>query len=122
VLRRHVTMEGRGPALKALLREIQARMTTSWRLRTRYPNGEIRFLDSNFFADRIGGTLPPEILERPVREAEGLPDPVARTLGRVTTGEALQLPLPELARRTGLSIAEASRARRRLLGGAAREQ
>jgi len=121
VLRRHVTVEGRGPALKALLREIHGRMTTSWRLRTRYPNGEISFLDTNFFADRIGDTLPPEVAERPVREVEELPAPVARVLDRATVGEALRLPLPELARRTGISIAEAAKARRRVLGDAHRK-
>jgi hypothetical protein len=118
MLRRHVTTGGRTPVLKELLREIQGRMATSWRLRTRYPNGEITFLDTSYFADRIGGTIPVEILERPVRELPGLPEPVGERLEQIPVGEVLRLPLAELARRTGTDIAEAARARRRVLAGA----
>jgi hypothetical protein len=120
VLRRHVTTEGRGPALKALLREIHGRMMTSWRLRTRYPNGEISFLGTNYFADRIGGTLPAEVLIRPVRELPGAPESVGLKLERTPVAEVLRLPLAELARRTGTDIAEAAQARRRVLAAAAR--
>jgi hypothetical protein len=119
VLRRHVTTEGRGPALKALLREIHGRMMTSWRLRTRYPNGEISFLGTNYFADRIGGTLPAEVLVRPVRELPGAPESVGLRLERTSVSEVLRLPLAEFARRTGTDIAEAAQARRRVLAAAA---
>jgi hypothetical protein len=122
MLRRHVTTEGRGPVLKELLREIHGRMATSWRLRTRYPNGEISFLDTNYFADRIADTLPPEILERPLRELSGVPERVGPQLERAPVGEVLRLPLAELARRTGTDIAEAARARRRVLAGAASQK
>lgn len=119
LLRRHVTTEGRGPVLKELLREIHNRMATSWRLRTRYPTGEIGFLDSNYFADRIGGTLPPGVLERPVGELPGVPEQDVPKLERIPVGEMLGLPLAEVARRAGTDIAEAARARRRVLAGAA---
>ena len=122
MLRRHVTSEGRTPLLKELLREIHGRMATSWRLRTRYPNGEISFLDTSYFADRIGDTLPPDVLERPVRELPGVPEPVGRRLERPPVGEVLRLPLAEFARRTGTDIADAARARRRVLAGAARQK
>ena len=53
MLRRHVTTGGRSPLFKELLRQIQSRMATSWRLRSRYPDGEISFLDTDYFAGRI---------------------------------------------------------------------
>jgi hypothetical protein len=61
-------------------------------------------------------------LERPVRELPGVPEPVGRRLERTPVGEVLRLPLAELARRTGMDIAEAARARRRVLAGAAGQE
>lgn len=122
MLRRHVRTEGRGPVLKQLLREIQGRMATSWRLRTRYPNGEITFLDTNYFADRIAASLPTEVLKLPAGELPGCPEPIGRMPERTSVGEVLRLPLAELAQRTGTDIAEAARVRRRLIADAASQR
>ena len=67
-------------------------MATSWRLRSRYPDGEISFLDTDYFAGRIRDTLPPEVVKRPAREVKGLPAPVVEALGRRTVGEASSAP------------------------------
>ena len=53
MLRRHVTTGGRTPVLKELLREIQRQDGDELAAGTRYPNGDISFLDTSYFADRI---------------------------------------------------------------------
>ena len=43
----------RGPAMKAFLKQVEQAMTNSWRLPGRYPLGQVGFLDSEFFKERI---------------------------------------------------------------------
>ena len=43
----------RAPAMKASVRQVEHAMANSWRLPGRYPMGEVGFLDSDFFKDRV---------------------------------------------------------------------
>lgn len=99
------------PAVKELLRNLQFRLATSWRAVDRRPPGTTGFLETDYVVERISSMLPEEVLARPVQELAG----VAEGLGAMTVGEAARLPLAEFARRTGLGLAEAARARTDLL-------
>jgi hypothetical protein len=105
------------PAQKELLRQIQNAMTTSGRLPDRYPAGRVSFLESDYFKNRVTKLLPRERMETHLGSVEGLPYEVIKNLGEeCTIAEALQLDLPEFMRKTGLSLVQAAKARRDLLG------
>jgi hypothetical protein len=117
VLTNETSRDSRLPAMKELLRQIQSAMTTSWRLPSRYPAGQIGFLESDYFKNRIKAALPKERLDMPLGQISGLPEQVVKSLGeKSTVGEALEMDLPGFARKTGLSIEESAKARRILLG------
>lgn len=120
VLTRSATAEGRSPAVKDLLRKIHNKMATSWRLRTRYPAGEIGFLASDFFANRLRENLPGSELTKPLREVEGISASVVSALGEQgTVAEAVGLSLADLAKRTGMTLPDAAQLRQQLLTGTA---
>lgn len=111
------TTESRTSTAKELLREIQNAMTSSGRLPTRYPLGEVGFLESDYFKNRVREILPHERMETPLSRINGLPDEVVRNLGdQSTVGAALKMTLSDFARKTGLSIDKATNVRRALLG------
>jgi hypothetical protein len=112
-----LTRESRLPAMKELLRKVQSAMTTSWRLPSRYPAGEVGFLESDYFKDRIKQALPKNQLDRPLSNITGLPEEVVKAFSdKMTVAQALEMDLSSFASKTGLSIAEASKARHVLLG------
>ena len=111
------TSETRLPATKELLRKIQNAMTTSGRLPSRYPAGAVGFLESNYFKNQIKKILPREKMRTPVGKVKGIPSEVIKRLGeKYTIAEALDLDLTAFAKKTGLDIEGASKARKLLLG------
>jgi hypothetical protein len=102
--------------MKELVRKIQSAMTNSGRLRTRLPAGEIGFLDTDYFKDRIKQVLPPEVLAIRLANVPNLPAAVVSAFGeQATVAEALVPDLASFARKTGLSVRDAANARFMLL-------
>jgi len=92
-------------------------MTTGGRVSTRRPIGEVGLLDTDYLKDRLTKFLPKRKLERPLVRVRNFSSAVSECLGEgCTVAEALKLSLCDFAKKTGLSIAEAAKARRRLLG------
>ena len=117
LLTREATSESRMPAMKALLHEIQKSLSGGWRLPNRYPAGEVGFLDTEYFKDRVKNVLPRERLEMPLADIEGVPESVARSLGEgITISKALDMDLGAFAKKSGLRLADAAKVRRILLG------
>lgn len=109
--------QSRLPAMKEFLRGIRTALTTSFRSPKRYPLGEVGFLESDYFKDEIKKLLPERYLQTPLGRVRGLPDEVTKALGDdLTIDQALKMDLARFVRRTGLSVAEAAKARQRLLG------
>jgi len=118
LLTRSVSRETRLPAMKELLTKIQNAMTTSGRLPQRRAFEEAPgFLDSDYFKDRIKRILPRDQLDRTLTNVSDIPREVLDSLGETcTVAEALELDLARFTQRTGLNVADAINARRRLLG------
>jgi hypothetical protein len=122
ISRRLVTRSASGdtrvPAMKQLLSEIQSALTTSWRRpQRREPAEAPGFLESDYFTDQIKRVLPREQLQASLANVSELHQEVVRSLGATTTvAEALDLDLAEFAKRSGLTMVDAGRARRSLLG------
>lgn len=118
VLTRSAANEGRMPAVKELLVQIQNALTTSWRLPTRRPLDEAPgFLDTDYFKDKIKNLLPQEHLTRTLADLPELGKDVLARLGEsCTVAEALEMDLAQFAEKSGLEMAEAARARRTLIG------
>jgi hypothetical protein len=122
LLNREALAVSRGPAMKAFLSQVERSMSNSWRFPWRYPLGTVGFLDTEFFRDRVEGTLPTEVRGRLLSSMAGLPAKLVSSLGdHATVADALKLDLSQLARRSGLSIEGAVRLRERILGIARRE-
>ncbi len=118
LLTRSAIKESRSPAIKELLAKIQNAMLTSGRLpqRRAFDKG-VGFLDSDYFKDQIKKALPRDQLNNTLAKVSDLPKEVLDSLGETcTVAEALELDLAQFAQRTGLSVADAAKARRRLLG------
>lgn len=106
------------PAAKALLAQVGNAMSTSWRLPQRRPADEAPgFLESDYFKDQIRKYLPRDQLGRKAADAAGLGTSEASGLSESATVEdMLELDLTQFADRMGLSLAEAIKARRAMLG------
>lgn len=103
------------PNFGELLGGIQSAMTTSWRLPTRQAFGEIGFLDSDYFKDRIREVLPEKELHTPVAKLGVLSEKVVNLLGeKCTFGDVLAMDIATFARRTKLDVSEAIEVRRKL--------
>ena len=117
LLTKDVVSQSRMPAMKELLRHIHCEMATSWRRPSRRAFGEVGFLDSDYFKERIKALLPNRVLGRTLKDIDGLPASVVRGLGeKCTVDEALKLDLYSLMRKTGLTACQAGQARRMMLG------
>jgi hypothetical protein len=118
LLTRDATRETRVPAMKELLTKIQNAMTTSGRLPQRRAFEEAPgFLESDYFKDQIKKVLSGDHLERTLSNVSDLPREVLDSLGeKCTVAEALDLDLARFTQLTGLNVADAVKARRRLLG------
>jgi hypothetical protein len=109
----------RQPAIKQLMRRLQSAMSNSYRSRTRRPVGETGFLESDYFKNQITKRLPDSLLNTHIGSMAGLSASAVEGLGGSTTlNQALQLDLSSFARRTGLSLPDAAKARRALLSSA----
>jgi hypothetical protein len=116
LLTREARAESRGPTVMAFLRGIERAMSNSWRLPKRYPLGEVGFLDSDFFKERMKRALPAEILRRPLSAVPDLPAALVDSLGPQTlVADALKLDLAQLAHKSGVSLEEAGELRQKLL-------
>jgi len=116
MLTREARAGARGPAMKAFIRQVERSMSNSWRLPRRYPLGEVGFLDSEFFKERVKSVVPPAILRTTLSSVPDLPSALLGSLGEPTTvGEVLNLELTQLARKAGISIEQAGELRQRLL-------
>ncbi len=106
------------PAAKALLSQVQKAMTTSWRLPQRRPTDEAPgFLESDYFRDRIKKYLPRDHLAGQAAALAKLDKRAADKLGKsCTVADALDLDLRQFSQKAGLTIAEAVKARRTMLG------
>jgi hypothetical protein len=104
------------PAMKSLLKLVRHTMASSWRQPNRYPIGTVSFLQSDYFKSRIRQLLPPEVLQQSLANVPDLPIEVIQAFPeQASVAQALELDLPSFARRTGLSIGDAARARQTLL-------
>lgn len=116
LLTREARTGSRGPVMKAFLRQIERSMANSWRLPRRYPLGEVGFLDSDFFKDRIKGVLAPSILRRTLSSVSDVPPALVSALGeRTSVADALNLSLAQLASKAGITVEQAGALRQRLL-------
>ena len=115
LLSRDAPAAARGPAMKAFLKQVEQAMTNSWRLPGRYPLGQVGFLDSEFFKERIQPLVPLEVLERTVASVPDLPKLVRAFGERATVADILDLDLTQLARRAGITVEQAGDLRQRLL-------
>ena len=107
--------DAKSPAAKAFVEKVQQAMTTSWRLPLRYPSGEgPSFLETEFVKDRVKKHVPRDQLARKLSDVESLRE--VRQASGLTVGEALDMELAQLSLRTGLSMPEAAKVRRSLLG------
>jgi hypothetical protein len=117
LLTREASSQTRMPAMKEFLQKMQTALTTSFRSPKRYAFGEVGFLESDYFRDQIKQLLPEQYLKIPISRVKGLPREVVKALGDDNTIEqALSIDLARFARRTGLSIEDASKVRHQLLG------
>jgi hypothetical protein len=105
----------REPAMNAFLRQVERTLTNSWRLPSRYPLGQVGFLDSEFFKDRIQPLVPAEALSRAITSVPDLPKLVRAFGERTTVADILQLNLAQLARKAGVTVEQAGDLRQRLL-------
>jgi hypothetical protein len=115
LLSRDAPAAARGPAMKAFLKQVEQAMANSWRLPTRYPLGQVGFLDSEFFKERIQPLVPPELLQRTVASVPDLPKLVRAFGERATVADILDLDLTQLARKAGITVEQAGDLRQRLL-------
>jgi hypothetical protein len=116
-LSRSAGKDNRSAAMHEFLGQVGRTMLNSWRIPRRYPLGEVGFLDSEYFKNRVKASLPTDYLERSIRSLRDLPSGAIERLGSTMTVEkALDMDLGAFARRSGLSITDAAAARRRLLG------
>jgi hypothetical protein len=113
-----VISESRISATKELLAQIRSAMSTSGRLLQRRPLDEAPgFLGSDYFKDKIGKVLPRDRLATSLVNVRDLPREVADALGETSTvADVLKLDLERFAKKTGLSLADAATARRKILG------
>jgi hypothetical protein len=110
------TPRRRVSAMRQLVSGIQNAMITSGRLRTRLPVGEVGFVDTDYFKNRIKQVLPPTVLGIRLGNVSNLPEAVLTGFGRqATIADALVPDLASFARKTGLSVSDAANARRTLL-------
>jgi hypothetical protein len=118
LLTRSVSRETRLPAMKELLTKIQNAMTTSGRLPQRRAFDEAPgFLGSDYFKDQVKKALPRDQLNRTLANLSDLPREVLDSFGKTcTVAEALKLDLAQFVQKTGLSVADAVKARQSLLG------
>jgi hypothetical protein len=117
LLTQDTTSRTRSPAMKEFLRRVQTAMTNSWRNPRRHAFGTVGFLESDYFKDQIQKLLPKDHLERQLAQIAGLPKKVVESFGKDwTVARALKMDLASFARTTGLSVADAAKARRQLLG------
>lgn len=117
LLRKDVASQTKLPAMKEALRKIQSIMSTSWRLPSRQPFGEVGYLDSDYFKDQVKDLLPKQTLETPLGEIADLDPRVVQYFGEQRkVSEALRIDLATFAKSTGLSIEETLKTRRKLLG------
>jgi hypothetical protein len=111
------TNNSRLPAMKSTLRNIQSAMTTSWKLPTRRPVGEMSFLDTDYFKDRIKKFVPREKLEAPIARLDLLPQELLNNITEDDTlAKILDMDLHPFAKKMGLSIRDAIKLRRKLFG------
>jgi hypothetical protein len=112
---RDKNQDAKSPTAKAFLAKVQQAMTTSWRLPLRHPSGEgPSFLETEFVKDRVKKYVPREQLARRLSDIESLR--AVRRASSLTVGDALDMDLAQFALKTGLSVSEAARVRRSLLG------
>ena len=117
LITREAASKSRMPAMKRLLHEIQKTLSGGWRFQSRYPAGEVGFLDTEYFKDQVKKVLPHERLETPLADVRELPEEVIKSLGeRTTVSQILEMDLESFAKKTDLSLAEAAKMRRVLLG------
>jgi len=117
LLTKEARAKSRAPTVMTFLRNIERALSNSWRMPRRYPLGEVGYLESDFFKERMKAVLPPDILRRPLSSVPDVTSALADALGPDTPiAEVLKLDLAHLARRTGVSSAEAGALRRKLLG------
>ncbi len=117
LLTREALSQSSTPVAKAILKQIERSMTNSWRFPRRYPLGQVGFLESEYFKNRIKKALPNTHLKKPLSQVSGLPKEVIKALGdKTVVSKALEMDLTTFAKKSGLSIADAGKARRILLG------
>jgi hypothetical protein len=118
LMTKNASQQNRMPLAKEFLSKVQTALTNSHRSTNRYALDDyVGFLESDYFKDQIKNLLPEEYLKRPLGKVKELPTEVIKALGKdFTIDQALEIPLARFARRTGLSIKEASKARFSLIG------
>ncbi len=118
IMTKKAKIQNRMPLEKQFLQQVQNALTKSHRSTSRYAfDDNVGFLESNYFKDHIKKLLPEEYLKRPLGKVKELPGEIVKKLGsNLTIAQALAIDLAQFARRTELSIREASKVRHQLLG------
>ena len=104
-------------AINEVLRSVQSAFNTSWRLPSRSPLGEIGFLESDYFANRIRQSLDDDDLKAPLEELDGLDAETVERLGtNLTVDEVLSMGLADLREKSGLKSEDALAFQSKVLG------
>jgi hypothetical protein len=96
------------------MQKVQTAMSNSWRMPTRRPPGTVGFLESDYFASRIGRYVPPDLKQRSVADLEAGGE-VPAALREMTVERLLAEDLAGLSTATGVDVSELARLRRRVL-------
>lgn len=97
--------------------QIQTIMTNNANLPSRRIPGSTSLIDTDIFKDKIKKYLPKETLDKKLDEVPGLPSEVVTTVGKGTTiSSILEMDLTKFAKLSGLSLEEAGKMRRLILG------
>jgi len=105
------------PVIKEGLKKIGNALMTSWRHPMRHQEGEIDFIDTDYFKEKIKSILPKDHINKKITDIKNVSDSIVSSLGKdLTIGQALKLDLSTLVRKTKISKKEAINFRRNLIG------
>lgn len=117
LLTRKTLEQSREPATKEFIAQVENSLLKGWRSTRRYPLGQVGYLESDYFKNRIIKALSKSYLGTLLTNISDLPVEVIKAFGvRGTVMDALKLDLPRLAKKVGITMEESGNVRRILLG------
>jgi hypothetical protein len=102
--------------VKEGLRAIQNAMTTSSSEISRRPYGTTKFIDTDYFKDKVAELISKDRMNTPLTSISEVPREIVERLGTHTVNEVLRLDLSTFARKSGLSLSDAAAVRLKIMG------